>query len=328
MRLPGPFFPPRGGFPAPGSVQPLGGGCVPLAAAAFFLLPLLIVLGNCAGAASGGLPTAPGRYPVKERSVTFDGERYSFLWADAAGNLQRATTRDVKLRLAEQNLLEITETRDAILHLKQDEPVQVEARDQRGDFGNFWYPFLIGQLIGGGGGPVVINQPAPREYQQPVYRYPPTDRFDRGDTLTGSQTTDRPGPPDYGRLAPIGGAVSGQAGGAGGGQAATNRAESAGAVSGQRGGAGSGSAALNKSGSFRTGDQGYASKVDSGELSPITGRREPRVGAGSGALGGGGAAATTKPRIETGRGTAPSPRVSSPPRSGGGTPRISTKPRR
>jgi hypothetical protein len=267
-------------------VQPLGRGCVPLAAAAFFLLPLLIVLGNCAGSANGGLPTAPGRYPLKERSVTFDGERYSFLWADAAGNVQRATTRDVKLRLDEQNLLEITDAKEAVLHLKQDEPVQVEARDQRGDFGSFWYPFLIGSMLSRG--PVVINQPAPREYQQPVYRYPPTNTFDRGDTIAGNATSTTNRPPDYSRLAPVGGAVSGQTGGAGGGNAATNKAETAPSAGGQAGGAGAGSAALNKSGSFKSGSQGYdatvpkvgaGSSIGSSKTGPSVGSGRPSTGA-------------------------------------------------
>ena len=298
---------------------------MPLAVLALLGVVLLAVLGSCGGSGSGGLPSAAGLYPLKERSVTFDGDRYSFLWADPTGNLHRATTRDVKLRLDEQNQLEITAAGDAILHLKQDEPVQVEARDKQGDFGSFWYPFLLGQVLGGGGGPIVVNQAPPREYRDPVYRYPPTDRLDRGDTLTGNRPSTQPRAPEY-DLPPVGGAVSGQSGGAGGGQAATNRAESAGAVSGQRGGAGGGSAALNKSGAFKSGDRGYSSKVDSGELNPISGRTEPRVGAGSGARSGGGAA-TSKPQISTGRGSAPSPRVSSPARSSGSTPRISTKPR-
>jgi hypothetical protein len=286
-------------------------------------LILLIILGSCDFSSAEGLPEAPGRYPLKEKSVTFDGERYSFLWADPAGTLQRATTDDVKLQLAETNELELTAEGDAILHLKQDEPVTVEARDQQGDFGSFWYPFIVGNVVGGGGAP------AP-EYRQPTYRFPPTDRIDRGDTITGNTTNTTSRPPDYGGLAPVGGAVSGQSGGAGGGSAAINRSQSSTTVSGQSGGAGAGSAALNKSGSFRSGDQGYTSKVDSGELNPISGRTAPRVGAGSGARSSSPSSSVggSKPSISTGRGSAPSPRTSSSSGSSGRTPSISTTRRR
>src|SRR5205085_2448062 len=102
-----------------------------------FLLPA--VLTACGD--NGGLPTQPGRYTLKEKSVSFDGDRYAFYWADGAGNLHRAATRDVKLRLDDQSALEIAANKEAILHLKQDEPVTVEGRDHQGDFGNFWYPF-------------------------------------------------------------------------------------------------------------------------------------------------------------------------------------------
>ena len=306
---------PDGPMPA---IQPLGRGCVPLASLLFVGLILLVILGSCDFSSAEGLPEAPGRYALKEKSVTYDGERYSFLWADAAGNLQRASTDDVKLRLGETNELEITAERDAILHLRQDEPVTVEARDQQGDFGSFWFPFIVGNVVGGGGGP------APGEYRQPTYRFPPTDRIGRGDTITGNATSETARPPAY---APVGGAVSGQSGGAGGGSAAINRSQSSSTVGGQAGGTGAGSAALNKSGSFRSGDQGYGSKVDSGQLAPITGRTEPRVGAGSGARTGSSGVGGSKPSISTGRGSAPSPRTSSG-GSSGRTPSISTTRRR
>lgn len=261
--------------------------------AAISLLLSTLVLAACSGGGGGGgLPPAPGRYTLKEKAISFDGERYSFYWADPSGNLQRAHTSDVKLRVDEENYLEVTEGREAILHLRQDEPVTVEARDEQGDFGTFWYPFLIGSMLSRG--PVVINQPAPREYQQPSHRYPPTDRFGRGDTLTGSAASTTNRPPDYSRMAPVGGAVGGQAGGSGGGNAATNRAETAPSAGGQAGGTGTGSAALSKSGSFRQGSQGYDAKV--GRAPSIgAGRTGPSVGSGRPPTG------AKAPRISVGR---------------------------
>ncbi|HEY3082112.1 MAG TPA: hypothetical protein VGM69_19670 [Chloroflexota bacterium] len=252
--------------------------------ASVLLLLSVLLLAACSG--GGGLPAAPGKYPLKEKSISFDGERYAFYWADQAGNLHRAQTDDVKLRVDDQNLLEVTDAKEAILHLKQDEPITVEARDRQGDFGGFWYPFLIGSMLSRG--PVVINQPAPREYQQPVYRYPPTNTFDRGDTIAGNATNTTNRPPDYSRMAPVGGAVSGQTAGAGGGNAATNKAQTAPSAGGQAGGTGTGSAALEKSGSFKSGSQGYdatipkvgaGSSVGSNKTGPSIGSGKPSTGA-------------------------------------------------
>ena len=130
-----------------------------------FLLISTLLLAACGG--GGGLPTQPGAYQLKANSVTFDGDRYSFYWADATGALHRVSTNDVKLKLDDKNQLEITPDKQAVLHLKQEEPVTVEGRDRQGDFGSFWYPFLIGSMLSrGGGGPVIINnQPAPQEQQ-------------------------------------------------------------------------------------------------------------------------------------------------------------------
>jgi len=261
--------------------------------ASLLLLLSVLILSACGG--GGGLPAAPGKYPLKEKSTSFDGERYSFYWADQAGNLNRAQTDDVKLRVDDQNLLEITDTKEAILHLKQDEPITVEARDRQGDFGGFWYPFLIGSMLSRG--PVVINQPAPREYQQPVYRYPPTNTFDRGDTISGNATSTTKGPPDYSRMAPVGGAVSGQTGGAGGGNAATNRSQTASSSAGQAGGTGAGSAAIAKSGSFRSGSQGYDATIPriGGGTSSGSVKTGPSTGSGKTSTG------ANLPKISTGR---------------------------
>jgi hypothetical protein len=276
-----------------------------------FVLLLISTLVLAACGEGSGMPTQPGKYTLKEKSVTFDGDRYAFYWADATGALHRAATKDVRLQLDEQNNLEITADKHAILHLKQEEPVTVEGRDHQGDFGNFWYPFMIGSMLSRGGGPVIINnQPLPPDYRSPVYRYPPTDRFDRGDTIGGSVTADRPTTPDYSRLPPVSGTVAGQSGGTGGGNAATNKADTAVGSSGQAGGSGAGSAAIDKSGSFKSGSQGYTSKVDSGALKPVTGGSEPRVGGGASSpsistgRSSSGSSATT-PKISTGGSSAP-----------------------
>lgn len=271
--------------------------------AAFLLLISTLVLAACSGGGDG-LPAAPGRYKLKEKSISFDGDKYSFFWADAAGNLKRVQTDDVKLRLGDENLLEITDKKEAILHVKQDEPVTVEGRDEGGDFGSFWYPFLIGSMLMPRGGPVVINQPAPPEYRDPVYRYPPTDSFGRGDTIAGNAASSSKGLPDYSRLAPVGGAVSGQSSGAGGGNAATNRASTAPSAGGQSGGTGAGSAALSKSGSFKAGSQGFDAKVSSGRITSPTGNAPKISTGGSRAPSIGGSRPSTGanlPRISTGR---------------------------
>jgi len=294
-------------------------------------LVVLFVIGPILFAACGnnatGLPTQPGRYAVKEKSVSFDGDKYSFYWADAANTLHHAVTKDVKLQLDDDNFLLVDDSKNAVLHLKQDEPVTVEGRDRQGDFGNFWYPFLLGSMIsrgGGGGGTVVVNnngQQPPADYRQPVYRYPPTDSFDRGDTLVGNATNNQPAPPDYSRLPQVGGTVSAQNSGTGGGNAATNKADAGVASSAQTGGTGSGSAVLNKSGSFKSGSQGYSSKVDAGSARPINGSNGPSVGGGSGA--GSIGMGSTKPSISTGRSSSSS--SSSVSRSSSSSaPRIST----
>lgn len=300
-------------------------------------LPLILLLALVAPlllAACGdtsGLPSQPGRYTLKEKSVSFDGEKYAFFWADGAGNLHQARSRDVKLRLDEDRYLEITADRAAVLHLTQEEPVTVEGRDRQGDFGNFWYPFLIGSMLSRqGSGPVIINNPPPPEYRDPVYRYPPTDRFDRGDTISGNVAASRPSTPDYSRLPQVGGTVAGQSAGTGGGNAATNKAEANTAASAQAGGTGSGSAVLNKSGSFKAGGQGYDSKVDAGEVKPVTGRSGPLVGAGASRPSGSGSASSgsgtgSKPSISTGS-SARAPSIGRS--SGGSVPKISTGRRR
>ena len=286
------------------------------------LLVLPFVFAACGDAS--GLPSQPGTYTIKEKSVAFDGDRYSFLWADGAGNLHQARSRDVKLRLDDLNQLEITANKAAILHLKQDEPVTVQGRDRQGDFGNFWYPFLVGSMLSrGGSGPVIVNN-YPPEYRDPVYRYPPTDRFDRGDTISGNVASPKAGTPDYSKLPQTGGTVAAQSGGTGGGNAATNKTDANTASSGQTGGTGSGSAALNKSGSFKSGSSGYDSKVDTGSVGSVTGRTGSTGAGGSGSIGAG----SSKPSISTSGGSSSSSSAPSISRPSSSAPKISTGRRR
>ena len=263
-----------------------------------------------------GLPKVAGQYKLKEKSVTFDGEKYSFFWADAVGNLTRVRTDDVKLKLGDQNMLEITDKKDAILNLKDDEPVAVEGRDQKGDFSNFWYPFMIGSMMSrgfGGGGPIIVNNNgSPGEYRQPSHRYPPTDQFNRGDTIGGSVSNTTGRPPDYSRVQPASNTISGQGEGSGGGNSATNKADTDVRTGGQASGTGSGSAVLNKSGSFKSGSQGFDSKVQSGALAGAS-----RSSTGSG-----------RPSINTGGESSSSGSSARPSSSSGSRPSISTSRRR
>ena len=275
------------------------------------LVLLVLLLSSFVLVACGpgdGLPKVAGQYKLKEKSVSFDGEKYSFFWADAVGNLTRVRTDNVKLKLGDQNVLEITDKKEAILNIKDDEPVKVEGRDRQGDFSNFWYPFMVGSMMSrgfGGGGPIIVNNNgSPGEFREAAHRYPPTDQFNRGDTIGGSVASSNGKPPDYSRVQPASNTISGQGSGTGGGNAATNKADTDVTSSGQSSGTGSGSAALNKSGSFKSGSQGFDSKVQTGAL------------AGSG-----------RPSISTG-GSSSSGSSVRPPTSSGSRPSISTSRRR
>jgi hypothetical protein len=190
--------------------------CTPLVRAAWLLLVVtMLALVAC----NRGLPAQPGQYAVHASSIAWDGERYSFLWSDAQGNLHRASGDDVKLAQDERTYLEVRErpglmdlgiSTEAILHLRDNQPVMLYGRDRDGDFTSFWFPFLLGHLTAGGSGP-----------PPPTYHYPLRSSLDRGERMEGSIIFDRPRPPDYRRLAPAPGTVSGQAGGTGGGTAGT-----------------------------------------------------------------------------------------------------------
>jgi len=279
--------------------------------AALFVLSLTL---SACSAAGDGAPSQPGQYDVQKDSIHFDGDRYQLYWSDAGGALHRMDTRKLRLvRDPDRTFLEVPQSGDPILHLREDEPITVDGQDHQGAFSSPWFPFLLGATLGnafggrgGNGQTVIINNPAPGESASyapntPTYRYPPTGSFSRDDELHGSLDSSKPQPPDYAKVQPAPYATAAKSSGTGGGTAAGNKAPSAGsssssgstnATSAQAGGTGGGTAASSKGG-FRNGSQSYTSAgSDSGSNS---------VGAGSqGALSGGGSSGGTSSKPSTG----------------------------
>lgn len=242
-------------------------------------LPLLVVLALLATAcgSASGAPSSPGQYPVQAGSVHFDGDNYQLYWADSGGSLHHMDTHNVRL-VQDPNgtFLEVPQSGDPVLHLRQDEPITVQGQDRQGAFSSPWFPFLLGATLGNtfgggrGGQTIVINNPAPGESRSydpatPAYRYPPTGSFGRDDELHGTVDSSKPQTPDYSRVQPSPYATVGKSSGTGGGSAASNKTTVSGAsnaTSAQAGGAGGGSAASGKGG-FASGTQSY-SKTGSG----------------------------------------------------------------
>jgi hypothetical protein len=232
-------------------------------------LAILVVLSLITSACGVGttLPP-PGSYAVKKDSVQFDGERYQLYYTNTNGSVQRLETNNLKMvRDNERTYLEVPQTGDPILHLREDEPITVHAQDNSGAFSSPWFPFLLGTMVGnafgGNRGPVIINQPAPGERttygaNQPSYRYPPTGTFGRNEQLHGSLDASRPQTPDYTKVQPQPYATSGQSSGTGGGAAASNKAPS------------SSTAATNKGG-FAKGTQSYSNRVGAGSAGALKG---------------------------------------------------------
>jgi hypothetical protein len=270
------------------------------------LFALSLITSACS-AGGDGAPANPGSYAVQANSVRFDGDRYQLYWADNNGSLHRMDTHKLRLvRDPERTYLEVPQGGgDPILHLKEDEPITVQGQDREGAFSSPWLPFLLGATLGNafggrGGGPIIINNPAPgeRSYDAntPTYRYPPTGTFGRNDELHGSLDTSKPQAPDYNKVQPSPYATTGKASGTGGGAAAANKSpgSTAGvsnATSAQSGGTGSGVAASNKGG-FASGAQSYANR-ESGSSN--------NVGAGSrGVLNSGGSSGVKTSKPSTG----------------------------
>ena len=250
------------------------------------LFVLSIVTSACSGA-SAAAPTQPGQYAVQKDSVHFDGERYQLYYADNAGALHRMETRNLKMvRDPDRTFLEVQNGSDPTLHLREDEPITVDGRDDSGAFSSPWFPFFAGALIGntlGGGrgqGTVIINNPAPGERgtyapNTPTYRYPPTGSFGRNEQLNGSLDSSKPQTPDYSKVQPSPYATSGKSSGTGGGVAASNKAPSSsvGAAS-SKGGFASGSQAVGGAGSSGALKGGGSSGMLSGKssTSPSSGK--------------------------------------------------------
>jgi hypothetical protein len=269
------------------------------------LLPLLLVfsLFLTACGAGTGAPSTPGNYPVQKDSVHFDGDRYQLYWADPSGNLHHLDTHTLRLvQDPNSTFLEVPQGGgDPILHLRQDEPITVDGQDHQGAFGSPWFPFLLGATLGntfgggrgfGGGGTIIINNPAPGETRSydpatPAYRYPPTGSFGRDDELHGSLDSSKAQTPDYSKVQPVPYATTAKSSGTGGGNAATNKTGV------------SGTAASNKGG-FATGSQSYTSTGSGGSVGagskgalPSGSTSKPSTSSSSGSKGIGGARATS-----------------------------------
>jgi hypothetical protein len=275
------------------------------------LLVLSLAASACSGTSGRGVPPAPGQYEVQKDSIRYDGQHYQLFWTDKDGAVRQMETSNLRLvRDDQRTFLEVPGNGDPILHLREDERITVLGQDHQGPFQSFWFPFLLGQALGGlNRDRVVINQPAPNERgpydpRTPTYRYPPTDTFGRGDQLHGSVDSSKPEAPDYRKVQPSPYAVSGQAAGTGGGNAATNKSASPGqrmpgdavppagnATSGQSGGTGGGTAASSKGG-FLKGSQSFSSK-SSGSSGVGAGSNGVLKGGGSSGLPGGSGAGSS-----------------------------------
>jgi hypothetical protein len=224
------------------------------------LLPLLLAVAvACGGESVKGAPSKNGEYTVKPGSITYDGDRYRLLWEDGSGQFKELNGKGLKMVKGEQTRL-VRDGDGTVLHLREDEPVQVLGRDNDGNYNSPWFPFFLGATIG-------------NSFGRPGYHYPPTDTFGRGDQLNGSVVQSKAQAPKYEGLAPNPNAVSGQNQGTGGGNAVTNKAgggdvtgaaaggaAAGAAVSGQAAGTGSGTAASAKGG-FQKGTSSYENRV-------------------------------------------------------------------
>lgn len=256
-----------------------------------YLLPFVAILVfafGSSGCQRSDLPRDSGDYAIQGNEVRFDGQNYAFRWIGHDGSVHLAKNDDVKMVQDDSTFLRVDGT-GSTLHLAASQSIGVDARDGRGNFGTLWYPFFFGSPFGG---PVIVVPPGTGgDTRTPTYRYPPTDTFGRDDSLGGSVPSSRPAPPDYTRVPNAQDTVSGQAGGTGGGAAATGRAASP--TGGQSGGTGSGSAASSKGG-FRTGPSAYSET-----------RGAPSSSVGGGASGAGSSGALKGPSAGSGAKTSP-----------------------
>src|SRR6185437_629294 len=109
---------------------------------AVFTAVLVLSVFASACSAGDGAPSTPGQYSVQKNSVHFDGDRYQLYWADNNGSLHHLDTRKLRLvRDPDRTYLDVPQSGDPILHLKEDEPITVEGQDHQGAFSSPWFPF-------------------------------------------------------------------------------------------------------------------------------------------------------------------------------------------
>lgn len=174
---------------------------------------------------STGLPRAPGFFPVAPGSVFRDQRGvYQLEWQEPLQPEHRQGAQVSRLRIAQGDRLALeipAEGADPILHLPKDERIgMVEAVTAQPTRGPGYYPPVYWWWRPYAGG--VFGGP------DPVYRDPPPERpFRPGGEVAGSRSSTTLPPPQQ-RVAGLGTAVSGRAGGTGAGTAVTSRNISAG----------------------------------------------------------------------------------------------------
>lgn len=162
-----------------------------------------------------GLPTQPGFYPIVDGSLARDSRGvYHFSWLEPGGSGPGtpASVSLVRLARSDTNRVEIHQTGDPTLHLRQDAPVALASTASDTGYTGYrsggyvhWYPFPVG------GG-----------YYGPGYYDPPSRTMPSSGTVAGSNVASQPRPPSE-RTYAVSSAVSGRAGGTGSGTAATSK---------------------------------------------------------------------------------------------------------
>lgn len=168
--------------------------------------------GRLAGEVRENLPTAPGRYPIVATSLARDGEGvYHFRWRDpgtSAGPEQPARASRLQLARSDGYELEVPAAGDPVLHVGQNAQFALcgGAGSAHSSYFGYWRPFYIGS-----------------GYLGPGYYDPPPRTISTNGHVDGSRYSANPRPLSE-RTYSVPGAVSGRAGGARGGAAATKKA--------------------------------------------------------------------------------------------------------
>jgi hypothetical protein len=194
-----------------------------------------------------GLPTTPGTYPVSSSSLTRDAQGvYGFSWRNPTGAATWNQGRSSLTKLAQgtEDTLEVPQSGDPILRLKQDTPINLAddagpttgltptpststsstSRSSSGNRSIAWYPFFTG------GGTTTSTSPGSTGTSNtvapttPAYRNPPAAEPGQGSVRGASSSLSAPTSSARTWTSPSRAAATGQAGGPGGGTAATSRA--------------------------------------------------------------------------------------------------------